>query len=167
MKDKVVDINKDIKKLLVISIVITLLFVLGIPLLIYGATNSIWAILGIGIAFAVIGFYGTPMIWMAYANKKALKNVVDAVMEDHLTTVGEVASQLQIRERMARDLIITGIKKKYITGYIFNGSVLSPNQKEAPKKKVSSNKCPNCGGTLKSEENGYTCQYCGSHFDLK
>lgn len=158
------NINKDIKKHLLISIIISVMFVVGIPILIVGATNSNYAIMGIGIAMVVIGFYGAPMMWVSYGNKRSLKNVVDAVMEDHLTTVGEIASQLQMRERPVRDLITNALRKKYITGYIFNGSTLTPNQKEAPKKKISSNRCPNCGGTLTEQTNGYTCEYCGSHF---
>ncbi len=158
------NINKDIKKHLIISIIISVLFVVGIPILIVGATNSNYAVMGIGIAMVVIGFYGAPMMWVSYGNKRSLKNVVDAVMEDHLTTVGEIASQLQMRERPVRDLITTGLRKKYITGYIFSGSTLTPNQKEAPKKKIFSNRCPNCGGALTEQANGYTCEYCGSHF---
>ena len=167
MKDKKIDINKDLKKSLITAIVISVMFVVGIPLIIVGATKSIWVVLGIGIAFTVIGFYGTPLIWINYGNKRTLKHVVDAVMEDNLTTVEEIAKQLQIRDRLARDYVTTGIRKKYITGYIFNGSVLTPNQKEAPKKKISTNKCLNCGGTLQKDETGYRCIYCGSHFDEK
>ena len=115
------NINKDIKKHLLISIIISVMFVVGIPILIVGATNSNYAIMGIGIAMVVIGFYGAPMMWVSYGNKRSLKNVVDAVMEDHLTTVGEIASQLQMRERPVRDLITTGLRKKYTTGYIFSG----------------------------------------------
>lgn len=165
MENKTSNINKDIKKSLIASIIISVLFVVGIPLIIFGATNSIWILLGLGIACTVIGFYGTPLMWVSYGNKRTLKHVVDAVMEDNLTTVEEIAKQLQMRDRQVRDLVILGIKKKYITGYIFNGSVLTPNQKEAPKKKIASNKCPNCGGTLQDDGKGYVCQYCGSHFD--
>ena len=162
---KTSNINKDIKKLLIWAIVISLLFVVGIPLIIVGATNSIWALLGIGIACTVIGFYGTPMIWVGYSNKRTLKHVVDAVMEDHLTRVAEIASQLQMSEGEVKAHIYLGIKNKYILGYVFDGSVLTPNQKEAPKKKIIANKCPNCGGVLKVSSGGYDCPYCDSHFD--
>lgn len=165
MKNKTIDINKDIKKSLIWSIVISVLFVAGIPLIIVGATKSIWLVLGLGIVCTVIGFYGSPLMWISYGNKRALKHVVDAVMEDNLTTVEEIAKQLQIRDRQVRDYVIIGIKKKYITGYIFDGTILTANQKEAPKKKITTNKCPNCGGALQTTENGYTCIYCGSHFD--
>lgn len=158
-------INKHLKKHLLISIIMTVMFIVGIPILIVGATQSQYIVMGLGIAMVVIGFYGTPLMWASYGNKKALKHVVDAVMEDHLTSVGEIASQLQMRERMVRSYIITGIKQKYITGYLFDGAKLTSNQKEAPKPKISSNRCPNCGGTLTKQQTFYVCDYCNSKFD--
>lgn len=166
MKEKTeIDINKDLKKHRNWAIIISVLFVIGIPLIIVGATKSIWAVLGIGIACVVIGFYGAPMMWTSYGSMRTLKHVVDAVMEDNLTTLQEIAGQLHIREREARDHIVNGIRKKYITGYIFDGAKLVPNQKEKPKKKVVTNKCLNCGAPLQADESGFTCPYCGSHFN--
>ena len=57
MKEKTeIDINRDLKKHRNWAIIISVLFVIGIPLIIVGATKSIWAVLGIGIACVVIGF---------------------------------------------------------------------------------------------------------------
>ena len=166
MKTKNNNINADLRKKLITAIIISLFIVIGVPLIIVGATNSSWAILGIGIALTVISFYGTPLMWVSYMNYKTLKNVVDVVMEEHLSTVAEVARQLQIRERHARDYISLGIKKKYITGYIFDGFNLTANEKEGPKKKIVKNKCPNCGATLQIDDLGkYYCPYCNSAFE--
>lgn len=134
-------------------------------MIIIGASKSM-AIMGIGIAMTAIGFYGTPIIWISYGNMRTLKRVVDAVMEEHLTSIIEIATQLQISEREARDYIATGIRKKYIVGYIFDGANIKPNQKEEPKKKIVKNKCPNCGAPLeKSETGNYHCPYCNSNFE--
>lgn len=159
------NVNKDLKKKLIWAIVATILFIVGIPITIIGATKSIWAILAFGIAFLVFGFYGAPILWISYGSFKTMKNVVDAVMEDHLTTNSEIAQQLQIREKMAKEYITNAIKKKYITGYIYDGTTLTPNKKEVPKKNIIANKCPNCGGKLEQYENGYKCPYCGSKFE--
>ncbi len=162
---KRVDINKDVRKRLIIAIVISCMLVIGIPLIIVGASKNM-AIMGIGIAMTVIGFYGTPMIWISYGTLRTQKHVVDAVMDDHLTNMTEIATQLQLREREARDYVAKAIKKKYIVGYIFDGANLKSNQKEEPKKKIVKNICPNCGATLEAIENGsYRCPYCNSVFD--
>ena len=166
-KSEKADINKDLKKMLIWAIVISVAFVVGIPILILGAVNSIWALLAFGIACVVIGFYGAPIIWVQYGSNRTLKRVVDAVMEEHITTNAEIAQQLQIRERDAKAFITKAINKKYITGYIYNGVELIPNEKEEKKKKiVVQNKCKNCGAPLKLDEKGnYHCPYCNSIFE--
>ena len=80
--------NKSIKsavnKALIFGIVSAILFVVGIPLIVMGASNQVWAVLVFGIVFVVFGFYGSPMIWINYANLRSMKRVVDAVNEEHL-----------------------------------------------------------------------------------
>ncbi len=165
-ENKKPDIKRDNKKLLIIACIISIMFVAGIPMIIFGATNSIMAVMALGIAFVVIGFYGTPLIWIAYAGNRTLKRVVDAVLEENLTTNEEIASQLQMREREVKNHITKAINKKYITGYLYDGKNLSANEKIPVKKtKIMQNRCVNCGGTLIERANGYECEYCGSKFD--
>lgn len=165
-ENKKPDIKRDNKKLLIIACIISIMFVAGIPMIIFGATNSIMAVMALGIAFVVIGFYGTPLIWIAYAGNRTLKRVVDAVLEENLTTNEEIASQLQMREREVKNHITKAINKKYITGYLYDGTKLSANEKIPVKKtKIMQNRCVNCGGTLIERANGYECEYCGSKFD--
>ena len=165
MDKKVGGIKKDLRKQLIVGIVFSVMLVAGIPAIVLSAVNSIWPVMVLGIICTVLGFYGTPLVWTSYGNNVILKRVVDAVMEENLTTNADIAGQLQMSEKTVKGYIVTGIKKKYITGYIYNGEVLTPNQKEAPKKKIVQNKCKNCGGPLKATENGWRCEYCGSEFD--
>ena len=158
-------IDKALNKMLITSIVASIAFVVGIPLIIYGATNSLWIFLGLGIAFVVFGFYGAPVLWTSYGTLKTQKRVVDAVMEEHLTSVSEIASQLQLSERTTKDYIRKAINKKYITGFIYDGNTLVPNEKQAPKKKMSQNRCPSCGGVMEKTDTGWICPYCGSKFE--
>lgn len=165
-KKKEISIDKTVRKMLIWSIVASVLFVVGIPMTIIFAADGLYGVMAIGIAFIVFGFYGSPMLWIGYANAKTLKRVVDAVNEENLTTTEEIASQLQMRERDVRGHITKAINKKYITGFLFNGTTLTPNEKMPPKKKkVVENKCKNCGGPLEVTETGYICSYCGSKFD--
>ena len=167
MEKKVkIDINKDVKKMLIIACVITVMFIAGIPMIIFGATKGMTFVMATGIAFTVIGFYGTPLIWIGYGSRRSLKRVVDAVVEENLTTNQEIALQLQMSERQVKEYLTKAINKKYITGYLYNGQELSANEKVAIKKNaISQKKCANCGGTLIENENGYICEYCGSKFD--
>ena len=156
-------INHDIRKMLIISIVASIAFVVGIPMIVLGAMNST-VLMIFGIVFVVFGFYGTPMLWMSYAGLRSLKRVVDAVMEENLTTNAEIAMQLQTSERNIKAQITKAINKKYITGFIYNGEVLTPNEKQQPKKKIIENRCKNCGGTLEELDTEWRCPYCGSRF---
>lgn len=165
MENKTNKISADLKSKLIWSVVITCALIVGIPLLILGAVKGVWFLLAFGIACAVVGFYGTPLMWVSYAELRALKRVVDAVMEEHLNTVSEISSHLVLSERVAKQSVTKAINKKYITGYIFDGEKLVPNEKQAPKKKLVQTKCANCGGSLKEEQNTYVCEYCGSIFN--
>ncbi len=156
-------INHDIRKMLIISIVASIAFVVGIPMIVLGAMNST-VLMIFGIVFVVFGFYGTPMLWISYAGLRSLKRVVDAVMEENLTTNAEIAMQLQTSERNIKAQITKAINKKYITGFIYNGEVLTPNEKQQPKKKIIENRCKNCGGTLEELDTEWRCPYCGSRF---
>ncbi len=156
-------INHDIRKMLIISIVASIAFVVGIPMIVLGAMNST-VLMIFGIVFVVFGFYGTPMLWISYAGLRSLKRVVDAVMEENLTTNAEIAMQLQTSERNIKAQITKAINKKYITGFIYNGEVLTPNEKQQPKKKIIENRCKNCGGTLEELDAEWRCPYCGSRF---
>ena len=94
-------IEKDIRNKLIISIVASVLLVVGIPIIIFSATSSFWLGLVVGIIFVVFGFYGSPMLWVSFGNLKSLQRVVDAVLEDNLTSIEDIARQLQISERTA------------------------------------------------------------------
>lgn len=158
-------IDKDVKKMLLICLLSTLALIAGVPMIVFGATKSLWILLVLGIVCTVFGFYGMPILWVNFGSLKTLKRVVDAVMEEHLTTIAEIASQLQMREREARDYVRKAINKKYITGYIYDGNTLVPNEKQAPKKKVSQTRCSNCGGVMEKTDTGWICPYCGSKFE--
>lgn len=160
-------IDSDIAKSFWIACVLSVLFVVGIPLIIVSAVKGITVALIFGIAFVVIGFYGMPFAWMSFGNLRSLRRVVDAVTEENLTTNAEVASQLQISEKVAKESISKAINKKYITGYLYDGAKLTPNEKQAPKKKIvlDTHTCSRCGAPMNLTENNMACPYCGAKYN--
>ncbi len=159
-------INSDIIKMLVLAIILSVFFVLGIPIIIVSAISGSVLPLVLGILFTVFGFYGMPFAWISFGNLKNLRRVVDAVMEEHLTTNKEVAQQLQISEKVAKESITKAINKRYITGFIYDGEALKPNENSAPKKKVvlATNNCLRCGAPIEIGENNMRCPYCGAKY---
>lgn len=158
-------INKNTKTILIWSVIISLMLVVGIPMIILGAIKSIWFVLVIGIIFTVIGFYGTPIIWVYFANTKVLQRVVEIINNEHLLKVSEIAQHLQLSEQQIKMHITNAIKKNFLQGYIFDGLELKENKEEKNKfEKLLKNKCPNCGANLIKIDNGNKCEYCGSEF---
>ncbi len=161
------EIDKDKSKSLILSIVLTIALVVGVPLIVYGASNSLWIIMIVGIVCTVAGFYCSPIAWVHYSNVKAIKRVVDAVLIEKMESVTEISKQLQISPRVAKDRLTTAIQKRYIMGYIFDGENLTLNQKQIKKKRVISNHCPNCGGKMEVFEDFNFCPYCNTRFEIE
>ena len=165
MKENKKNIDKDIKKALFLALLGVVCLIGGVPAIVFGATKGWWPLLVLGIVCVVFGFYGSPLLWINFGSLKTLKRVIDAVNEEHLYKISEIATQLQKREREVKDYVQKAINKKYLTGFLYDGVTLTPNEKQAPKKKIVRSACPNCGGRLDSTENGYECPYCGSKFE--
>ena len=91
-------IEKALKKQLILAIVFSCMLVAGVPMIVFGAINmgGLTILMVAGIVFVVLGFYGTPLVWISYGNKVSLKRVVYAVDREHLLTVQEISAQLSI-----------------------------------------------------------------------
>ena len=110
-------VNEWLNKLLIISIVLSVLFVGGIPMIIIGATNELWIVMGIGIAFVAVGFYGAPVAWSVYGSARPVRRVVHAVTVEHLYTVQEIAAQLSLNEKDVRAHLDKCFNKNFLVGY--------------------------------------------------
>ena len=159
-----VRLNKKINTLLALGIIFAVGFVVGIPVLVLSAINSFWIGLVLGIITTACGFYGTPLVFVAMASSKQLKRVLDAITEENLYSVQEIASHLQLSEKEIREKIFCAINKKYLLGYVFDGANLTPNNPKINKSLQSVIKCPNCGAPLHKVTDGKVCPYCGVEF---
>lgn len=160
--------SKGFKKLLkktqsafIVSLIITILFVAGIPMIICFA-GKVTILMILGIIFTGGGFYAMPLMWIAYGNKVRYFKVLVAIENKNIYTVSELSS---ILNRPAKE-IVADVKKLlsdfYLEGYTFDGTMLIPvNRPKKTADKISSNKCPNCGANLIDTDNKVYCQYCG------
>ncbi len=158
-------INSEVRKSLIISLVISILFVVGIPMIpIFAGKN--WVLMAIGIVFVVVGFYGMPLLWISYANKKRTRRVIQAVEEENLYSNQDIAMQLQMKEKEVYSEITKAINKGYLKGYLYNGKELTINnaKKQTKEEKLTIKKCNNCGGKLEKTDSGYHCPYCDMNF---
>ncbi len=144
--------------LLIISIIYSVLFVASIPGLVLSAVHKVTALMIICIVILVLGFYTLPVVWIKFGDVCTVYHVVYIIYTERLYDSEQIALQLQIEKKTVCNAIRTAIQKGYLTNFIFDGNVLTPNEK---KKALAAKKCPNCGANLTAANGKYVCNYCG------
>lgn len=154
--------GKDVKKNFWISIVLSVMLVGGVPMIVLGATNKIWAVMAIGIAFTALGFYGCPLGWVMYGEAKFRAALVSAIEYEGRVTVDGLAAQFgKHRNKIIAD-IRKLIEKRYLAGYAFDGETLVyAEKKERPKERIYVGKCPSCNAIMEYADGKVFCPYCG------
>mgnify|MGYP005769946423 FL=1 len=159
-------ISKDINIIFAISLIVSVLFVVGIPLIAVFAGDN-WILMTLGIIFVVVGFYGSPLLWISYAGKRRTRRVIEAIEEENLYINSEIASQLSMKEKEVKQEIYKAINKKYLTGYIYDGEKITANNKQKQTPALHIKKCNNCGGKLEIRDDKWYCPYCEMTFTFE
>lgn len=159
-------LEKSIKRLTFLAVAATICLPAGIVCIILGALKGAWAVLGIGIAMAVFGFYGTPLLWVGYGSKKTMKRLVIAVEQDNLYDVRSIAEMLDLRVKEADGKIKEALKKRYIVGYLYENGELKLNTKEKQKRPTVTMSCDSCGAkfVIDPTKTQNECPYCGTTY---
>lgn len=156
-------LNKKQKTTFFFALFLSVGFVASIPAIIFGASKGMTFLLVIGIIFAVLGFYGSPMLWVQYGALNQAKRIVYAVDEEKIYSVEEIANQLQLPVGDVKSQLITAINKNYLEGFLFDGQKLTANKNKSAIKMLT--RCENCGAPLKKTQDGKYCPYCHSLFE--
>ncbi len=156
---------KNVKASFFLALLFSFLGVLSIPGIIIGANiNKILMIFSIVIA--VFCFYGVPMFWISYANKKRLNSLALAIKNDGILDIELLASNFNVPKENMVNEVKELLQKRYITGYVLVEN--SHLQKIDKKETLQTIKCPNCGAQIIKTTNGkYTCNYCHNSFEIK
>lgn len=155
-------INAAVRKSFLASFIFTVAFIAGIPATVLGAVFNVWAVMGIGIACVIIGFYAMPICWIRHAHMKSLKRLVFAVVEEHIYTVNGLGRQLSLSEKQVRNCLDECFRKSYIIGYLREGDNLILNEKKEPAQKKYAAECPYCGAKFTYNADNAVCPYCKS-----
>ena len=155
-------IQKDLRATLIFAILLSFALVGGIPAIIFGSSYGITPLLVIGIVCTAVGFYGTPMMWIAYSGKSALQRVVLAVTEEHLYSVDDIAAQLAQQPDDIRGKLDKCFQKRYLPGYRRDGDSIILNDGTPLSQKTYKADCPYCGATYTYTADKPLCPYCGS-----
>ena len=117
------------KRNFALALILTLGLIAGIPCIVLGAINmgdnkGFVALLVFGIVGTVLGFYGSPLMWTRLATVNQELTVVQAVTQEHLYTVADLAQRLSVNGKTASATLNNCIRKGYLVGYIREGDRL-------------------------------------------
>lgn len=159
-------LKKNITTKLIVSIILSIGFPVGIALAVVGGTRMdegalFKALLGIGIVGVVLGFYGAPVAWIQYGQQKRYQRIVVAITEEGFRDTTDIARHLAIKPEEAVEAVNFCINKRYLKGFTVNGTQIK--QIYAPKADQKfSIQCPFCGGVNESDNpNEVKCEFCG------
>ncbi len=155
-------VEKAIHKTFIGALVSTILFVVGIPMIIFGAINQLFVIMGIGIAFVVVNFYAMPILWINLGTKKGYKKVVLAINNEHIYTVAQLAQHLSKKHGAMKATVSTCFEKGYLTGYLFDGENIKKNFNKPQEEPRIVAECEGCGAHFDYPQSAKgVCPYCG------
>lgn len=168
-------INKKVSKFLIISIIFSIMFLLGIVLIIFnsnffGINHKIT--LTIGIIFCVLGFYGSPILWINFSENKRKKNLCDQIKLDNIQEIEKLANLNNKNFQETLNDVKDLISKRYLQGYeIYQDKFIIPKQNkvlsedEILKKNgdIHVKACSSCGAKVDAVGNQSSkCPYCGA-----
>ncbi|HIY45769.1 MAG TPA: hypothetical protein H9731_04575 [Candidatus Borkfalkia excrementipullorum] len=161
-------IRKALRSAMTLALILTFCLPLGGAMLGVGLGFGLAPVWAVGIALMVAGFYGCPIAWVGYGSKRSLYRLVQAVEEENIYTVRELASQLGLSEKEVRNRIDTCFNKRYLVGYKREADGLVLNENRALREREHAAVCPSCGAKFdyKAGEQA-RCPYCGTLAERK
>ena len=157
--------DKNFKRAMTWSI----LMVLGIPMIVFGAIfmvsrSPVWAVMfAIGILFVVAGFYGVPISWIRYADKRRLLRLAITVSGTSDTTIDILSDTIGRTQEETRADIRTLLRNGWLPGYTF------VDQEDRVKKTaildIHHAVCEYCGASFEFKGTDSKCPYCGRWFN--
>lgn len=148
---------------LIIALVLTVAFIVGIPMIVLGAVNGLTIVMVVGIVFTAVGFYVMPIMWVRYGTMHSALNVLHIIIEDGICDMHLLASNLGRSVKDVSSTVRWLLKNRYLVGVTLQGGKLEPIEK--PKQKslkcpycgtvvtdLTVQRCPNCSGQLQQVE---------------
>ena len=158
-------LNKTIKGYFTAALISTCLFVIGIPMIILGATGITplsWLnklIMILGIAFTAGDFYATPLLWITYGNARALLVLVSAIERMGISSVDALASHTRLTPEDIRAKLDLCFEKGYLTDFIRDGDTL---RRQDPEGELHTMVCPACAARFDFRGEAGKCPWCGT-----
>ena len=145
----------------------SVLFVVGIPMIVFGAINLLkgwyWAVLmAAGILFCVSGFYGIPIMWIQYAEKRKLSRVAIVISGTESVTIDILSDTLGRTQEETRADVRTLLQNGWLPGYAFVDQ--EDRVRRTSTLDIHHAVCEYCGASFEFRGTDSRCPYCGRWF---
>lgn len=166
-------INRSLRIHFAAALTWSILAVVGIPLIVFGASKPGWLPIPtfffvLGIVFSGGGFYGVPILWVTYAAERELRALVYAVEVLGLRDVAELASHLRRSEEGIRAKLDVCLTKGYFRTLVRDGDRLTePTPRKKPEETLHDVVCPCCNAHFTYRGDRGVCPYCGVAYQTK
>ena len=156
MKKKNIEKKKNFT--LVLCVLISALFPLGIVATVLGAVKEKILIMVLGLVFLVGSFFSLPFVWLVFGSLVTKSRIYKSITQKGITDVNTLA-KIHAKNPSEITQIINWLIAK---GYLNYTLLYDKIEKELVETSV---KCPNCGAILKESKNNLICEYCQSKFE--
>lgn len=160
-------IIKATKKTFYVALLWSILFVIGIPMIVIGAVHltkgAVWIIMMVlGIVFTASGIWGVPLMWVNYAKKRKLQRIAIVISGSESLTIDILSDTIGRTQPETRTAVRELLQKGWLTGYAF------VDQEDRVKKTstldIHHAVCTYCGASFEFKGTDSRCPYCGRYF---
>ncbi len=150
------------------AMVWTIMLIIGIPLIVIGAIGLVndqgilyILLLIVGLVGVGGGFYGCPLSWIAYSNKKRLYKLVNMIHGVESCTIHDLGDMLGREDAEVKEDVVECLKNGWLWGYALldNGRITRTDRLD-----LHHAKCDFCGATFEFRGENSKCPYCGNWF---
>lgn len=151
----------------------SILMVLGVPMIVCGATKPDWLplptlFLILGIILSGGGFYGVPILWTTYGARRELRVLIYAVEVLELRDVAALSSHLRKPAEEVRTKLDTCLSQGYLPRLYREGDrLIEPTRRQNPADENHDAVCPCCSAHFTYRGTRGICPYCGVAYNTK
>lgn len=161
-------IVKSKRKAFILSVILSVFLIAGVPMIIVGAINGgLYRIMmGFGIVMTVLGFYGTPLSWVGYAGKSKRLAIVRSIEVDKVYDIAALCRMYNMNHKLMVGEISKAIEKGALKGLLFNKDytalIYNDDFYSSVESYKKAAKCVFCGALVEFNGRGGKCPYCGN-----
>lgn len=164
------NVGKNIYKaknlLFFFSVLGTVLFIVGIPMIVLGAVKHITVVMVAGIVFTGGNFYAIPLLWTFFGTMCGRIKLYETITVKNVTDIPTLGRVFDKSEKVMYQSVQKLISDRYLVGYMLIDNhlakITSKGSAIIDLTATVTALCPFCGGKVPMLDGKGLCPYCGS-----